>query len=69
MENITKPDNKIFIATFAGVVLLIVSIAMSLLTTKATIDLPYIVGAIATGVSAVGLLTYSVRMDKYRLAE
>lgn len=61
-------NNNIFTSAFAGVILLIISIAISIIATKVghSKDVPYIILSVATGISAITLLSYAVKKDNER---
>lgn len=60
MEKENKIDNSIFISVFAGVVLLIASIGISLISAK----VPYMVMSASTGLSSLLLLMNAIKKDK-----
>lgn len=66
MEQRTQIDNSIFISAFAGVVLLIGSLALSLVMSMGShsTTLPYVISSVASGVTAVALLAHSVKKER-----
>ena len=65
MENKKQINNNIFTAAFAGVILLIISLALSILATKVghAKDIPYIAMSLVTGMSGISLLSYAVKKE------
>ncbi len=69
MEPMKQIDNSVFLSTLTGVVLLIATVATLLMGINTGAgEKPYIFAAIATGLSATGLLYNALRKDRQRLA-
>lgn len=69
MEPMKQIDNSVFLSTLTGVVLMIATVATLLMGINTnSAEKPYIIAAIATGLSATGLLFNALRKDRQRLA-
>ena len=69
MENITQPNNRIFITAFAGAILLVISLWVSISSAKHQHGnfTPNLIIAAATGVTAIALLSDAIKKDRHRL--
>ncbi|PQJ10009.1 hypothetical protein CJD36_015025 [Flavipsychrobacter stenotrophus] len=67
-RKLNNSNNNIFTSAFTGVILLIISIAVSIFATKVghAKDVPYIILSVTTGITAITLLSYAVKKDNER---
>lgn len=67
-RKLNNSNNNIFTSAFTGVILLIISIAVSIFATKVghVKDVPYIILSVTTGITAITLLSYAVKKDNER---
>ena len=68
MEQRKQINNNVFTSAFAGVILLIISFALSILATKVghAKDIPYIAASVSAGIAGIILLSYAVKKDNQR---